>query len=187
MYFSRNWSSAISRDYYFHGVFDFQGSYVDVSENSGTPKSSHFNTVWHYKSSSLGGFTPIFGKQPCFQSTTFRLQQFQPKEVIGVEHRGVESKGRDFLVSKNTVVDGSETLYIPTQDGWNPVNRGILTIYHINWWVDPGFLSHQPYYTPQSLTLRPWKPWWLERRSGFLMGIRWSLFRGAKLLNFGGG
>ena len=36
--------------------------YMDVSENSGTPKSSHFNRVFHYKPSILG--YPYFWKHP---------------------------------------------------------------------------------------------------------------------------
>ena len=36
--------------------------YVDVSENSGTPKSSHFNRVFHYKPSILG--YPYYWKHP---------------------------------------------------------------------------------------------------------------------------
>ena len=32
----------------------WQQGYVDVSENRGTPKSSHFNRVFHYKPSILG-------------------------------------------------------------------------------------------------------------------------------------
>ena len=34
---------------------------MDVSENSGTLKSSHFNRAFHYKPSILGGFPLIFG------------------------------------------------------------------------------------------------------------------------------
>ena len=32
---------------------------MDVSKNSGTPKSSHFNRVFHYKPSVLG-YIPLF-------------------------------------------------------------------------------------------------------------------------------
>ena len=35
---------------------------MDVSENSGTPKSSNFNRVFHYKPSILG--FPYFWKHP---------------------------------------------------------------------------------------------------------------------------
>ena len=35
--------------------------YMDVSANSGTPKSIHFNRVFHSKPSILGSFPPIFG------------------------------------------------------------------------------------------------------------------------------
>ena len=37
--------------------------HVDVSENSGTPKSSISNRVFHYKPSILG--YPYFWKHPC--------------------------------------------------------------------------------------------------------------------------
>ena len=40
--------------------------YVDVSENSGNPKSSNFNRVFHYKPSILG--YPYFWKHPCIDS-----------------------------------------------------------------------------------------------------------------------
>ena len=36
--------------------------YMDVSKNNGTPKSSHFNMVFHYKPLHVGGNTPIFGE-----------------------------------------------------------------------------------------------------------------------------
>ena len=39
---------------------------MDVSENSGTPKSSHFNRVFHYKPSILG--FPYFWKHPYLSS-----------------------------------------------------------------------------------------------------------------------
>ena len=38
----------------FDGIFHCHLSLLDVSKNSGTPKSSHFNRVFHYKSSILG-------------------------------------------------------------------------------------------------------------------------------------
>ncbi len=41
----------------------FEYTYMGVSKNNGTPKSSHFNRVWnHYKPSILG--YPCFGKHP---------------------------------------------------------------------------------------------------------------------------
>ena len=39
--------------------------HVDVSKNRGTPKSSHFNRVFHYKPSILG--YPYFWKHPCME------------------------------------------------------------------------------------------------------------------------
>ena len=44
---------------------DFSCEVLDVSENSGTPKSSHFNRVFHYKPSILG--FPYFWKHPCLK------------------------------------------------------------------------------------------------------------------------
>ena len=41
---------------------------MDVFENSGTPKSSHFNRVFHYFHHPFWGFPPIFGSTPiCLQ------------------------------------------------------------------------------------------------------------------------
>ena len=40
----------------------FENVYMDVSKNNGTPKSSHFNMVFHYKPLHVGGNTPIFGE-----------------------------------------------------------------------------------------------------------------------------
>ena len=47
---------------------------MDVSENRGTPKSSHFNRVFHYKSSILG--YPYFWKHP-YTTSWFSLMQGQ--------------------------------------------------------------------------------------------------------------
>ena len=44
---------------------------MDVSENSGTPKSPHFNRFFHYKPSILGWNTHIYvahGRQPSGQT-----------------------------------------------------------------------------------------------------------------------
>ena len=45
-----------------HTVYPLYRAYMDVSENSGTPKSSHFNGVFHDKPSILG--YPYFLKTP---------------------------------------------------------------------------------------------------------------------------
>ena len=51
---------------------------MGVSKNRGTPKSSNFNMVFHYKPSILG-FPPIFGLTPIYIYTSIRrLQIFQP-------------------------------------------------------------------------------------------------------------
>ena len=43
--------------------------YMDVSTNNGTPKSSHFNRVFHYKPSILGFFTLFL--EPSIYSDVF--------------------------------------------------------------------------------------------------------------------
>ena len=60
------------------GVLD---AYMDVSENSGTPKSSILNRVFHYKPSILG--YPYCWKHPygCFQADAHP----HPKQTEGVK------------------------------------------------------------------------------------------------------
>ena len=45
-----------------HGLITIDHHDMDVSQNRGTPKSSHFNRVFHYKPSILG--FPYFWKHP---------------------------------------------------------------------------------------------------------------------------
>ena len=47
--------------------FESKGVTVDVgvSKNRGTPKSSHFNRVFHYFHHPFWGFSPYFWKHPC--------------------------------------------------------------------------------------------------------------------------
>ena len=47
--------------------------YMDVSENRGTPKSSHFNRVFHYKPSILG--YPYFRKHPYIYVCVFYIHK----------------------------------------------------------------------------------------------------------------
>ena len=62
---------------------------VDVSENSGTPKSSIliiFNQVFHYKPSILG--YPYFWKHPCHEAQMIsidKLMHTPPKSNMFVE------------------------------------------------------------------------------------------------------
>ena len=59
--------------------------YMDVSENSGTPKSSHSNSVFHYKPSILG--YPYFWKHP-----------YRP--YIGISYRGTLVRGMTLAQQK---------------------------------------------------------------------------------------
>ena len=59
---------------------------MDVSENSGTPKSSHFNRVFHYKPSILG--YPYFWKHPYNRCNPKRPHLFSPREVSGLRGLG---------------------------------------------------------------------------------------------------
>ena len=58
-------------------------NHVDVSENSGTPKSSILIGVFHYKPSILG--YPYFWKHPCGFPKVF-----QPRCEIFFRHQGAE-------------------------------------------------------------------------------------------------
>ena len=178
VYFSRDSLSTIPEDCYFIGWLDFQGSYVDVSENSATPKSSiliGFSIIFTIH---FGGVSPYFLKvSHVFKNTTFRLNSFNLRKLLVLNTVVWSQKAGTFWSQKiRLMVQKPQTT---TQDGWNPVNKGIFTIYHINWWVDPGFLKpstvlHTPRFNPS-----PLKAMMVGTTIRLPIGIRWSLFRGA--------
>ena len=45
--------------------------HMGVSKNRGYPQIMHFNRVFHYKPSILGGFSPYFWKHPHFAAIFF--------------------------------------------------------------------------------------------------------------------
>ena len=60
--------------------------HVDVSENNGTPKSSHFNRVFHNKPSIWG--YPYFWKHPHVSNTSYH---FQPSRAITSSNQFIRS------------------------------------------------------------------------------------------------
>ena len=52
--------------------------YMSVSKNRGTPKFIHFDRVFHYKPSILGGFPPIFLETPIYVLVVFNLTYHHP-------------------------------------------------------------------------------------------------------------
>ena len=61
-----------------------RGQYLGVSENNGTPKSSHFNRIFHYKPSILG--YPYFWKHPFRE--TIGCNPSQIKGTYGLHLQG---------------------------------------------------------------------------------------------------
>ena len=81
-----------------------QRLHVDVSKNSGTPKSSHFNRVFHYKPSILG--YPYFWKHPCMEYLpTFTINLGHSCRSIFQSH-GSYAVGDPWIVGHKIVING---------------------------------------------------------------------------------